>query len=192
MLSQIGLPTLTVPTVIGFVGNGVRRLVERALDAADGSTDPAEVDRALRLFLDRYGAHLLDATVPYDGIPETLARLKAVGCVLSVATNKPAGFATTILQGLGLASSFASVLGGDSLPVRKPDPSIVHELARRAGVALDATLMVGDSTVDVATARAAGVAVCAVTWGLTPADRLRAAAPDYVIAGPAELLALVS
>ena len=178
--------------MIGFVGNGVRRLVERSLDAAGGTSDAVEVDRALGIFLDRYGGHLLDSTVAYAGIGDMLARLATAGRVLSIATNKPAGFAATILHGLGLSGAFATVLGGDSLQAHKPDPAVVHELARRTGVALGDTLLVGDSLVDVAAARAAGVAVCAVTWGLTPAGRLRAASPDFVIDAPGELPDLVT
>jgi phosphoglycolate phosphatase len=187
----LGLGTLPTPTVVGFVGNGVRRLVERSLAAAGGATDEAGVDQALGLFLDWYGDHLLDATTAYPGIPEAVARLAADGRVLSIATNKPVRFADEILRRLGLAQYFRVVLGGDSLRRHKPDPSVVHELTHRTGVAPDTTVLVGDSLVDIDTARAAGIAVCAVTWGLTPPAVLRAADPDFVAERPDELLPLV-
>lgn len=116
--------------------------------------------------------------------------MRAAGCVLSIATNKPERFARTIVDGLGLGDAFHAILGGDSLPTRKPDPAVVHALVTGSVVAAEQTLLVGDSTVDVATARAAGVAMCAVTWGLVPESTLRAAMPDYCIAHPSELLDL--
>lgn len=117
--------------------------------------------------------------------------LAARDVVLSVATNKPEAMARAILGGLGVADAFVEVLGGDSVPVHKPDPAIVHALQRRTGVGPEETILVGDSLVDVATARTARIAVCAVTWGLTPAGILREASPDFVIERPEELLAVV-
>jgi len=168
----------------------VRRLVEQSILAARGPADAATTDRALDIFLDYYGAHLLDATVLYPGVAEAVRSLRASGCVLSIATNKPEGFARTIVHGLGLGGTFCAILGGDSLPTRKPDPAVVRALATRTGVAADETLLIGDSTVDVATARAAQIAVCAVTWGLGAESALRAAQPDFCIEHPAELLDL--
>lgn len=149
------------------------------------------LDRALARWLDYYRAHLLDTTRLHAGVEDAVRRLVARDVVLSVATNKPEAMARAILAGLGIGDSFVDVLGGDSVPVHKPDPAIVHALERRTAIAREATMLVGDSLVDVATARAAGIAACAVTWGLTPADVLRDAAPDLVIERPDELLAVV-
>lgn len=168
----------------------MRRLVEQSILAAHGPADAATTDRALDAFLDYYRAHLLDGTVLYPGVAEAVRRLRASGCVLSIATNKPERFACTIVDGLGLGDAFCAILGGDSLPTRKPDPAVVHELATRTGVGVDETLLVGDSTVDIATARAARIAVCAVTWGLGAESALRAAQPDFFIEHPVELLEL--
>jgi phosphoglycolate phosphatase len=121
-----------------------------------------------------------------------LERLRQAGVRLSVSTNKPRALSTAILEGLGLAGHFVAVVGGDSLPTRKPDPASVRVLADRVGVALAETLLVGDSTVDVATARSAGVPVCVVTWGLTRRAALEAASPDYVVDRPEEILPLVA
>jgi phosphoglycolate phosphatase len=170
----------------------VRRLVARAVAAGGGPTDDAFVDRALALYLEHYGAHLLDTTVPYPGIRDALARLRAAGVALSIATNKPRALAVAIGEGLGFAHEFVAVLGGDSLPTHKPDPAIVHALVEQVGVPREQTLLVGDSPVDVATARAAGVAVCAVTWGLTPPDVLLATRPDFAVDRPEQLLGLPS
>ena len=179
-------------TIVGFVGNGVRKLVERSIVAAGGPQTLPLLDRALATFLDHYREHLLDTTVLYPGVAKTVRALSEHGVVLSVATNKPEAMARAIVDGLGIADAFCEVLGGDSVPAHKPDPAIVHALARRAGIAARDTLLVGDSPVDVATARAAGVAVCAVTWGLTAAGALRAAAPDRLIDRPEELLQLAT
>jgi len=162
--------------------------------AARGETaiDAALVDAALAIFLDRYREHLLDTTVPYPGIRALLASLRRSGVVLSVSTNKPHALSLAVLRGLGLERSFFDVIGGDSLPAHKPDPASVFHLAARAQRSLDETLVVGDSPVDVATARAAGVGVCAVTWGLTPRAALTAAAPDYLVDRPEDIFDLVN
>lgn len=159
--------------------------------ASGGDAAARLLDGALSRWLEHYRAHLLDTTRLHDGVEEAIRRLVARDVVLSVATNKPEAMARAILAGLGVDEVFVDVLGGDSVPVHKPDPEIVHVLARRTGISRTATILVGDSLVDVATARAAGIAVCAVTWGLTPAEVLCDASPDLVISRPAELLAAV-
>jgi phosphoglycolate phosphatase len=138
-----------------------------------------------------YADHLLDHTRPYPGIEEALAALAARGVALSVLTNKPEAMSRAILHGLGLAARFVDVIGGDSLPVRKPDPAGLERLRAATGTARERMLLVGDSAIDVRTARAGRVAVCGVAWGLAPAD-LDAASPDWLIAQPAELLAIVA
>jgi phosphoglycolate phosphatase len=192
VLGTFGLPALPVPTIVGFVGNGVSKLVERCLVAAGGDAAGARLDQALARFVAYYGEHLLDRTRLYSGIVEAIADLRARGVLLTVATNKHEAMARAILSGLGIAGEFSAVLGGDSVPIHKPDPTIVHELVRRTGVTAAATMLIGDSLVDVATARAARIAVCAVTWGLTAPDTLRDAAPDYIVDRPDQLLSFAS
>lgn len=167
-------------------------LIERSLRLAGGPADEEHVEATLAAFLDHYREHLLDRTRPYPGIPSVVRRLRDAGVVLTVATNKPAALAHDILEGLDLAPSFAALVGGDSLPTRKPDPAPVYVLAERTGVPLAATLLVGDSLVDLATARAARVHSGAVGWGLTPRETLLAAGPDHFAAEPDDLLAIVS
>lgn len=188
-LGALGLQPLPHATIVGFVGNGARRLVEQSIVAGGGTADAATTDRILAVFLGHYGEHLLDSTVLYPGVGDAVRGLAAEGRTLSIATNKPEAFARAIVAGLGLEAAFFAILGGDSLPTRKPDPAVVHELVRRSGVPAEQTLLVGDSLVDVATARGAGVAVCAVSWGLTPAASLREAHPDFCVERAAELLA---
>jgi len=191
MLERLGLPEQDAGRITAFIGNGARVLVERTLRLAGASTDPAEVERALAVFLAEYRARLLDTSRPYPGIPDLLARLAAAGVALTVATNKPGALAEELLAGLGLAALFTAVVGGDSLPSRKPDPGAVYVLAERVRMPLAETLLVGDSLVDLATARAAPVAACLVGWGLTAPATLRAAGPDYFAAAPADVAAFV-
>jgi phosphoglycolate phosphatase len=107
-----------------------------------------------------------------------------------VLTNKPERMSRAILEGLGLAVRFVAVLGGDSLPVRKPDPGGLDQLRALTGTPRERMLLVGDSGIDLRTARAGGVAFCGVAWGLVP-EALAAARPGRVIAHPRELIALV-
>lgn len=174
------------------MGNGARKLVERSLVASGGNECAQQLDRALAAFLAHYAAHLLDSTVLHAGVEAVLRALSANGVVLSVATNKPEAMARAILDGLGVGQVFVDVVGGDSVPNHKPDPAMVRALAARTGIGPRDTVLVGDSPVDVATARAGGIAVCAVTWGLTPIDVLRDAAPDYLIGRAHELLSIVT
>jgi phosphoglycolate phosphatase len=186
VLAELGLPVIPLATVERYVGEGARVLVERALGAERATLVP----RGLELFMDYYGAHLLDATRPYPGVPEALAALADRGVVLSVLTNKPAVMSRAIVEGLGLGARFRAVLGGDSLPVRKPDPAGLDQLAALATTARGRMLLVGDSPIDLRTAAAADVAFCGVAWGFAP-EALRAARPARMIEHPAALVALV-
>jgi phosphoglycolate phosphatase len=187
VLRRLRLPELDPETLYGYVGEGARVLVQRALGAAHQD----RLEEAVGLFLAHYGEHLLDATRTYPGVVEALAGLGARGAALSVLTNKPERLSRAILDGLGLASRFVAIVGGDSLPTRKPDPAGLHHLRALTGTAADRTLLVGDSGIDVATARAAGTGFCGVAWGLVP-DALRAAVPGPLIAHPADLLDVVA
>jgi phosphoglycolate phosphatase len=124
---------------------------------------------AFRRFLEHYGAHCLDATRLHPGIAELLVTLRATGRSLSVLTNKPAALAERILRGLGIRDAFEEVVGGDSLPTRKPDPAGLRRVAARARAPITHTMLVGDSPIDLDTASAAGSAFCGVAWGFDPA-----------------------
>lgn len=176
-----GLPPLDVETVSAFVGDGVRILIERAF----ATTDPNVVEAALAAFRPYYGAHCLDHTRLYPDVRETLATLPVRA--LAVLTNKPEAFARTILEGLEVGSRFVAVIGGDSGPMRKPDPAGVHEILRRTGVAPARAVLVGDSTIDLGAARAAGVRAGLVGWGFGREADLRAARPDFFLRRFADL-----
>lgn len=186
VLRSLSLPELPPETLYGYVGDGARALVERALGAAHQD----RIEAGVGMFMEYYGAHLLDATRPYPGMVEALVALTSRPVALSVLTNKPVSLSRRILEGLALAPRFVEIVGGDSLPTRKPDPEGIEHLRARTGTPRERTLLVGDSPVDVCTARAAGIAFCGVAWGLVPAA-LRAARPERLVETPAELVALV-
>lgn len=189
LLVAEGRRQLELGEVEWMVGDGVHKLVERAL-AATGPVPAPHQPALVRRFLADYQANALVHTRPFPGVSETLAQLRARGLALAVCTNKPTAAAMAVLHGLGLAAFFDAVVGGDSLPVRKPEPGPLLHILDRLGVAPDAVLMVGDSANDVATARAAGVPVVVVAYGYgrDPADELGA---DAVIERIGELPALI-
>jgi phosphoglycolate phosphatase len=162
MLAELNRPPLPDDTVTGMVGEGARILVERALEAA--GVEAESTPFALRRFLELYDERLLDHTRPYEGIPELLAKLSRESR-LAVLTNKPDRATRRILEGLGLAPFFDFVLSGDLSWPRKPDPAGLLHAMETAGASVEDTLMVGDSRIDLETARAAGVRVCLVSYG---------------------------
>jgi phosphoglycolate phosphatase len=186
VLRSFGLPEIPPRSVYALVGEGARRLVERAL----GPARAASVDEGVGRFLTYYGAHCLDATTLYPGTADALEALAASGVALSVLSNKPEGLSRTVLDGLGVTVRFRAIIGGDSLPTRKPHPAGLARLRALTGTAPERMLLVGDSPVDVATAANAGTDFCGVAWGLDP-DALRAARPACVVDSAAELVALV-
>ncbi|MBI2956228.1 MAG: HAD-IA family hydrolase [Acidobacteria bacterium] len=173
--------------IYSYIGDGAPMLVRRALDHTD---DDALVEDALQFFLAHYREHMLDNTLPYPGVREGLAELDADRRILTVLTNKPERFSRAILDGLGLAPHFALVYGGNSFERKKPDPIGVETILRETGAAREEALVVGDSEIDVLTARNAGVRVCGVTYGLG-SERLDAYPPDLRISSLTELAALV-
>jgi phosphoglycolate phosphatase len=191
--AAVGLGPLDEPVLRAYVGDGVGLLLRRALghDAGPGTlADEADprLAPALAAYLDHYGRHLLDHTRPYDGVPEMLALLPRVP--LAVATNKPGGFSRTILDGLGLAGRFRSVVGGDEAPARKPDPSHLRACLRGLDVAPSGVVVVGDSRNDILAAQALGAVAVGCAWGLEPATTLRALGPDHLLEAPLDLAAL--
>jgi phosphoglycolate phosphatase len=179
-LGRLGLQRRSDAEIVTFVGEGARRLMERAVGAR---ADLAQA--ALDAFMEEYGRGLVVKTRPYEGIAEVLASLPVQ---LAVATNKPGRLARRILQELGLLERFLAVLGGDEAP-RKPDPAPIERLAALVGARASDVVLVGDSRVDVATARAAGSRLIAVTWGFGTRDELVAAgARDDEMVGTVEMM----
>jgi phosphoglycolate phosphatase len=174
-LNQVGLPSHDVDAVRSMIGEGQRILVERAIVAAGGEL--ALTDDVLGRFRSHYSAHLVEETTLYPGVRETLSAL-ASELPLAIATNKPGEWARRIIATFGLQAHFRWVLGEDDVGARKPDPRLLLSLCERAGVLPGATLMVGDSAIDLAAAAAARTAMALCTYGFGDSATLAAAQLD--------------
>jgi phosphoglycolate phosphatase len=174
---HVGMEALSNERVYSYVGNGAPVLIRRAL--GDQATE-AEVQEALEYFLEYYGAHDLDFTTLYPGVKEALDRLRDAGKRMAVLTNKPVRMSTHIVHGLGVGEHFFRVYGGNSFEFKKPNPIGVEALMNEAGAAREKTLMVGDSAVDVNTARNARIQCCGVTYGFQP-ESLADPAPEILV-----------
>lgn len=166
MLAQLGRPPAGIAKVRDWVGNGSKVLVRRALadQLEHSAVAPAVADQAHQLFLQAYAnSHGLSSV--YPGVRECLDWLQAHGVPMALVTNKPTQFVGPLLAEKGLAEYFRWTLGGDSLPVQKPDPAALHWVLEQADVQPDQALFVGDSRNDVLAARAAGVPCVAVSYG---------------------------
>ncbi|HEY0339363.1 MAG TPA: phosphoglycolate phosphatase [Steroidobacteraceae bacterium] len=163
MLADLGCPPLTLPEIRTMVGDGASALIARALAARQCVT--ADPGKALEEFLRHYEAEPTAFTRMFPGVPETLERLQAFGLTLAICTNKPTRLTELILKRLGIEHFFVRVVAGDTLPYRKPDPRALLEVMNSFGTPPAATLMVGDSEVDAATANAANVPFILMTYG---------------------------
>lgn len=171
------LPPLDDARMRSFVGDGVSALLKRALtDSMTQEPEPAAFQRALQAFHRDYAEHLADATQVYPGVRPALDGLTERGIRLAVVTNKPERHARALLQALNLSPYFVEVLGGDSLPERKPAPEPLWEAARRLKVRPEQLLMIGDSDKDFFSAEAAGCPCGLVTYGYGPVQQLPALA----------------
>lgn len=162
LVVECGGAPLTLEQVTAMVGEGAAVLVRRALSAA--ALDP-DTPGALARFLAHYDERLTTHTRPYPGMPEALSALRAAGTTLAVLTNKPQRQTLAILERLGLAAAFAHVIGGDTRAGRKPDPAGLLGIVGRSGAAPGTTMLVGDSPIDLATARRAGARICLARYG---------------------------
>jgi phosphoglycolate phosphatase len=177
MLARLSLPGRDPLVIQGFIGEGAERLIRRSL----GPQHESRYAEAAPIWREEYGKRLLAKTRLYGGVA---ALLRVAPEARGVLTNKPGGFAREILRGLGVESAFQAVVGGDEAR-RKPAPDGLLRVCATLGARPEDALLVGDSAVDLATGRAAGVPVCAVTWGL--GERAALATADYLCDTPAEV-----
>jgi phosphoglycolate phosphatase len=185
-LIRLGFPPLPMSKVMDFVGEGVQKLVQRALrEVAGCDPDSEQVRIAVNLYQQEYESHLLDSTCLYDGVREALDRLPWAS--LAVVTNKPEQFSRRILEELGVGDRFCAILGGDSIPQRKPDPAPLLKAMAQCGAVPSETVMVGDSAVDVCAGKAAGIFTCGVTGGFRSREELEAAGCDLIVSSLSEL-----
>ena len=187
-LTKEGYPGHPISAYNFMVGNGVRKLMERAEPDADAET----LERLLKHFKEYYDEHCIDSTLPYPGIPELLANLTEKGVKVAVATNKYRAAAEKIIHHYFPDIPFVAVLGQeDGRPV-KPDPSIVFAVLNISPTPKSKVLFVGDSSVDIETARRACVDSIGVTWGFRPVSELRKAYADHVVSNPGEIFKLAT
>jgi len=174
MLQGMGRETLHEDTISGYIGHGAPQLIGQAL--GNGATE-AERERALKFFLAHYEEHKLDSTCAYPGVTEALDELR--GFSMAVLTNKPVRVSVRILEGLGLAKYFRAVYGGNSFE-KKPDPLGARRILEEFGAAPEEAMLIGDSEVDVQTARNAGTLAVTVNYGFGTHDRAAYPADIYL------------
>jgi len=195
-LAHLGKPELPLAVIAGYIGDGVSMLVRRALGDPEGDVHDGEyVDEAVRFFLDYYREHKLDFTYVYDGVVEALEEIRAETprIAMAVLTNKPVRPSRDICEHFGLNRFFFQNYGGNSFHTKKPDPTGLLALMAEASALQPAvgpivageTVMIGDSDVDVLTARNCGARSIGCAFGLAP-ERLAAASPDVTAKTPAE------
>jgi phosphoglycolate phosphatase len=175
MLAEMKRPQLAAETISGYIGHGAPQLVARALG---GTATEEELNHALKFFLGYYEEHKMDNTCAYPGVPETLAQLTQLP--MAVLTNKPVRISVRILNSLGLANYFRVIYGGNSFESKKPDPFGANKILQELGVAAREALLIGDSEVDIQTARNAGTQAAAVNYGFGVHDRTAHPADIYL------------
>lgn len=186
-LRTLGFSEHTITTYNFMVGNGVRKLIERA----EPDADPETREKLLSLFLEYYNNHLTDKTTPYPGIPELLRALTNKGVAIAVASNKYQEAVSKIVPYFFPDIPFVSIKGHTDLMPGKPDPSIVFAILNQYPTPKSEVLYIGDSSVDMETARRACVESVGVSWGFRPISELRGAYADNIVTSPEEILNIV-
>ena len=180
MLKSMELPALSVIDVVRLVGDGMEALIQRVLrNVGDTEPDHEQVAVAMNLMIKEYGSHLIESTRLYPGVRETLEALRWAR--LGLVSNKPEALSRRILVEFRLADRFCAVLGGDSLPRRKPDPAPLIEAMSCCRALPSETVMVGDSPADVLAGKAAGIFTCGMAGGYRGRAELQEAGCDLII-----------
>jgi phosphoglycolate phosphatase len=180
VLGLIGRQPISMAELRAFVGHGAMNLIERGVAATGEAVDQDTLKRLHKTFLEYYGENISDHSVVFDGLLAVLDKAQARGLKLGVCTNKVEKLSHKLLAELGMMQRFGSLIGGDTLPVMKPDPAPLFEAISRLGVDPARAMMVGDSETDIRAAQNAGVPVLAVTFGYT-AQHVRAFDPTHMI-----------
>jgi phosphoglycolate phosphatase len=179
-LSLINRPAISSVQLRAFVGHGAMDLIKRGIAASGGGVDDDEVKRLHKAFLEYYAENISRDSTVFPGLIPLLDQCKANGIVMGVCTNKVESLSNKLLGEIGLAKYFGAVVGGDTLPIMKPNPAPYVEVARRLGIDVKHTAMFGDSETDIRTAQNAGVPVVAVSFGYT-AQHVSQFNPTHVI-----------
>ena len=191
MLETLDRETFTEEMIHNWVGNGALTLVKRALSGdrdIDENLDETLVEKALDIFLKYYEKNLCNATVPYPHVLSTLHALKDKGYQLTIVTNKPYAFVAPILEGLEMHGLFELILGGDSLPLKKPDPAPLLHVCKTLAVSVNDAVMVGDSKNDIQAANACGMQSVGVTYGYNYGEEIGVHNPTVIFDDFSELI----
>jgi phosphoglycolate phosphatase len=192
MMDRLDMPRRGETAVRQWVGNGVERLVRRALiNQLDGEPDEALYEKAMPIFMELYAENTSKRSCLYPGVEEGLAYLKQAGFRLGCVTNKAEQFTVPLLTDLGVIDNFEIVVSGDTLPRKKPDPMPLLHAAEQLDVAPAESLMLGDSMSDVKAARAAGFQIICMSYGYNHGVDIHDSNPDAVIDSMAELKGLL-
>jgi phosphoglycolate phosphatase len=185
-LAGLNMPPLPESHIIRFVGNGVRKLIEESVQEMTGrEPDSAQTQKGVTLFREEYARHLLDQTCLRPDVKEALDRLSWAR--FAVVSNKPEIYSRRILEGLGLANRFCTILGGDSIPYQKPHPGPLLKAMESCMGFPPETAMIGDSAVDIEAGKAAGVMTIGILGGFRSEAELRTAGCDLIITSLLEL-----
>jgi phosphoglycolate phosphatase len=188
MMKQLDMPVHGEAVVREWVGNGVIRLTERALcNDLNGYPEQALFDKAIPIFNELYAENTSKRSELYDGVAEGMAFLKECGFKIGCVTNKATQFTIPLLKDLGLHDEFETIICGDTLEKKKPDPDPLLHAAQQLGVKPEESLMLGDSQSDVKAARAAGFNIICMSYGYNHGEDIRNYNPDVVIDSMTEL-----
>lgn len=188
-LKECGFPTHNLASYPKFVGNGVTKLIERALPEDERS--PETIEKVRDYFKEYYDQHQADLTQPYDGIPELLRELSEAGIKMAVASNKYQAAVDSLVKHYFPYVDWQAIEGQKEGVPTKPDPSIVFEILAKCPTQKSKVLYVGDSGVDMVTARRACIDSCGVTWGFRPVKELRDNYADNIVDSPADIIKIV-
>lgn len=180
VLAGLSLPPRPADAVQPWISFGARRMIEEALHQSGIPQSQTQIDNLLEIFLDHYEANIARGSRPFPHVLDEISRMAGAGARLAICTNKREALTLKLLDALQMTPRFAAIVGRDTLPVSKPDPGHLIGTIERAGGRLEHAIMVGDSAVDVATARAAGVPVVGVSFGYTDIP-MRELGPDVTI-----------
>jgi phosphoglycolate phosphatase len=192
LMDELGMPHRAEANVRNWVGNGIERLVERALtDDVHGVSDAALFEQAMPIFKRFYASSNGKHSCVFPGVFEGIAYVKSLGLRVGCVTNKAAAFTLPLLKDMGLLDQFETVIAGDTLPMKKPDPAPLIYAAGWFHIHPSEALMIGDSISDVKAARAAGFSIICMSYGYNHGEDIRNYHPDAVIDSMAEFQALI-
>lgn len=190
ILEKHGYPTHPLDAYRYFVGNGIMKLVERALP--DDVKDPGLVTQIYEEFMEFYQVHKMDKTAPYEGITQLLSSLVQAGIKVAVASNKAHEAMDELMHHYFPGIAFSAILGKRANVPPKPAPDIIFDILQMAQVPAENTLYAGDTEVDMTTARNAGLKKVGVLWGFRPESELVAAGADFIVQSPMDIFALAT